>query len=148
MTARRRAQRVQVRESRRGRALRIDGTFASWYTFGPEPRLSFAAVVAVAVLVIACPCALGLATPISIMVSVGKAAELGILVRNGDALQAARTIDTIVLDKTGTITLGRPEVVEIKPTPGVSEEALLKVAAAVEEGSEHPLAAAVVSVKQ
>jgi Cu+-exporting ATPase len=120
-------------------------TFASWYTFGPEPRLSFAAVVAVAVLVIACPCALGLATPISIMVSVGKAAELGILIRNGDALQAARTIDTVVLDKTGTITRGRPEVVEIQPAPGVSEEALLKVAAAVEEGSEHPLAAAVVS---
>lgn len=120
-------------------------TFAAWYTFGPEPRLSFAAVVAVAVLVIACPCALGLATPISIMVSVGKAAELGILVRNGDALQAARTIDTVVLDKTGTITHGRPEVVEIRPVQGVSEDHLLKVAAAAEEGSEHPLAASVVA---
>ena len=120
-------------------------TFAAWYTFGPEPRLSFASVVAVAVLVIACPCALGLATPISIMVSVGKAAELGILVRNGDALQAARRADTVVLDKTGTITTGNPTVVGIFPSRGVSEEDLLSIAGAAEEGSEHPLATAVVS---
>ncbi|NNM05445.1 MAG: copper-translocating P-type ATPase [Gemmatimonadetes bacterium] len=119
-------------------------TFAVWYTFGPEPRLSFAAVVAVAVLVIACPCALGLATPISIMVSVGKAAELGILVRNGEALQAARRIDTVVLDKTGTITVGEPSLQRILPGAGVSEKELLSLAAAVEDGSEHPLAAAVV----
>ena len=94
-------------------------TFAAWYTFGPDPRLSFAAVVAVAVLVIACPCALGLATPISIMVSVGKAAELGILVRNGEALQAARRVDTVVLDKTGTITQGEPTVADVLPAPGI-----------------------------
>jgi Cu+-exporting ATPase len=120
-------------------------TFALWYTFGPEPRLSFAAVVAVAVLVIACPCALGLATPISVMVSVGKAAELGILIRNGDALQAARQVDTVVLDKTGTITKGQPSVVELVPASGTPEDQLLSVAAAAEEGSEHPLALAVIS---
>ncbi len=119
-------------------------TFATWYTFGPDPRLSFAAVVAVAVLVIACPCALGLATPISIMVSVGKAAELGILVRNGEALQAARQVGTVVLDKTGTITKGEPGLSGVHPRTGVSEEELLSLAAAAEEGSEHPLAAAVV----
>jgi Cu+-exporting ATPase len=119
-------------------------TFAFWYTFGPEPRLSFAAVVAVAVLVIACPCALGLATPISIMVSVGKAAQAGILVRNGDALQGARQVDTILLDKTGTLTKGEPALTAIHPAPGVSEEELLTLTAAVEEGSEHPLAQAVV----
>ena len=120
-------------------------TFAIWYTFGPEPRLSFATVVAVAVLVIACPCALGLATPISIMVSVGKAAEFGILVRNGEALQAARRVDTVVLDKTGTITQGKPKLVKVLPISGVSEDELLSFAASAEEGSEHPLAAAVVS---
>jgi len=119
-------------------------TFALWYTFGPEPRLSFAAVVAVAVLVIACPCALGLATPISIMVSVGKAAESGILIRNGDALQAARRVDTVVLDKTGTITRGEPALTGVLPVQGIGEEELLALAAAAEEGSEHPLAGAVV----
>jgi len=119
-------------------------TFALWYTFGPEPRLSFAAVVAVAVLVIACPCALGLATPISIMVSVGKAAESGILIRNGDALQAARRVDTVVLDKTGTITRGEPALTGVHPAPGIREEEILGLAAAAEEGSEHPLAEAVV----
>jgi Cu+-exporting ATPase len=120
-------------------------TFAVWYSLGPEPRLSFAAVVAVSVLVIACPCALGLATPISIMVSVGKAAEYGILVRNGEALQAARRVDTVVLDKTGTITEGKPKLVDVLPSPGISEDDLLSVAGAAEEGSEHPIAAAVVS---
>jgi P-type Cu+ transporter len=120
-------------------------TFAFWYTFGPEPRLTFAAVVSVAVLVIACPCALGLATPISIMVSVGKAAEHGILVRNGEALQAARRVDTVVLDKTGTITRGEPALVDVLPGPGVPEAELLAVAAAAEVGSEHPLAKAVVA---
>jgi len=120
-------------------------TFAVWYSLGPEPRLSFAAVVAVSVLVIACPCALGLATPISIMVSVGKAAEYGILVRNGEALQAARRVDTVVLDKTGTITQGKPKLVDVLPGPGISEEDLLSVAGAAEEGSEHPIAAVVVS---
>jgi Cu+-exporting ATPase len=120
-------------------------TFALWYTVGPDPRLSFAAVVAVAVLVIACPCALGLATPISVMVSVGKAAEMGILVRNGDAIQAARRVDTVVLDKTGTITRGEPALTAVFPGKGVQERELLSVAAAAEEGSEHPLAEAVVT---
>lgn len=119
-------------------------TFAVWYTVGPDPRINFAAVVAVAVLVIACPCALGLATPISIMVSVGKAAEWGILIRNGEALQAARRVDTVILDKTGTITRGEPALTGILPLGDVSEEDLLRAAAAAEEGSEHPLARAVV----
>ena len=120
-------------------------TFALWYTFGPEPRLSFAAVVAVAVLVIACPCALGLATPISVMVSVGKAAQAGILVRNGEALQSARRVDTIILDKTGTITRGEPALTLVFPATGMDEKELLSLAAAAEEGSEHPLAEAVVN---
>ena len=118
-------------------------TFAAWYTFGPEPRLIFAAVVAVAVLVIACPCALGLATPISIMVSVGKAAQAGILVRNGDALQQARRADTVILDKTGTITRGEPALTTVLPGEGVAEDELLALAAAAEDASEHPLAQAV-----
>jgi len=117
-------------------------TFALWYTFGPEPRINFAAVVSVAVLVIACPCALGLATPISIMVSVGKAAEVGILVRDGQALQVARQVDTVVLDKTGTVTQGRPAVTALQPAEGISETDLLSCAAAAEEGAEHPLAEA------
>ena len=119
-------------------------TFTVWYTFGPEPVLSHAVVVAVAVLVIACPCALGLATPISIMVAVGKAAEHGILIRNGEALQRARSVDTIVLDKTGTVTHGTPVLTDVRPLDGVSEEELLRLAAAAEQGSEHPLARAVV----
>jgi Cu+-exporting ATPase len=119
-------------------------TFASWYTFGPDPRINFAAVVSVAVLVIACPCALGLATPISIMVSVGKAAEVGILVRDGEALQAARRVDTVILDKTGTVTQGRPAVTALFPAEGIPEADLLSSVAAAEEGSEHPLAEAVV----
>ena len=119
-------------------------SFAAWYTFGPVPALSYAVVVAVAVLVIACPCALGLATPISIMVAVGKAAEHGILIRNGEALQRARNVDTIVLDKTGTVTQGAATLTDLVPREGVSEAELLGLAAAVEAGSEHPLGAAVV----
>ena len=118
-------------------------SFALWYTFGPEPALSYAVVVAVAVLVIACPCALGLATPISIMVAVGKAAEHGILIRNGEALQRARSVDTVVLDKTGTVTQGRPTLTDVVPLGGASDEELLRLAAATETGSEHPLAQAV-----
>jgi Cu+-exporting ATPase len=118
-------------------------SFAVWYTFGPEPVLSYAMVVAVAVLVIACPCALGLATPISIMVAVGKAAEHGILIRNGEALQRARTVDTVVLDKTGTVTQGAPILTDVVPLGDVSEKELVRVAAAAETGSEHPLAQAV-----
>ena len=119
-------------------------SFAVWYTFGPAPALSYAVVVAVAVLVIACPCALGLATPISIMVAVGKAAEYGILIRNGEALQRARGVDTIVLDKTGTVTQGAATLTDVVPHEGVIEADLLRLVAAVEAGSEHPLGRAVV----
>ena len=120
------------------------GTFAAWYAFGPEPSLSYALVAAVSVLVIACPCALGLATPISVMIAVGKAAELGVLVRNGEALQRARRLDTIVLDKTGTITEGRPAVADVCPVKPWSDAELLASAASAESGSEHPLGQAVV----
>ncbi|MBI4520764.1 MAG: cadmium-translocating P-type ATPase, partial [Gemmatimonadetes bacterium] len=117
--------------------------FAAWYTIGPEPQLNYATVVAVAVLVIACPCALGLATPISVMVAVGKAAEHGVLVRSGAALQAARALDVIVLDKTGTVTSGRPEVTDVITAPGFAEAAALELAAAAERDSEHPLGEAI-----
>lgn len=119
-------------------------SFAVWYSVGPAPALSYAVVVAVAVLVIACPCALGLATPISIMVAVGKAAEHGILIRNGEALQLARGVDTIVLDKTGTVTQGAATLTDVIPMEGVSEADLLRLVAAVEAGSEHPLGKAVI----
>jgi Cu+-exporting ATPase len=119
-------------------------SFAVWYTFGPQPALNYAAVVAVAVLVIACPCALGLATPISIMVGIGKAAELGILVRNGEALERARELEVVVLDKTGTVTEGRPVLSDVVPVGGMTEDELLALAAAAESGSEHPLGRAVV----
>ncbi|MDE2772965.1 MAG: heavy metal translocating P-type ATPase [Gemmatimonadota bacterium] len=120
-------------------------SFVLWYVFGPEPRLSFAAVVAVSVLVIACPCALGLATPVSIMVAVGKAAELGVLVRDGTAFQRARNVDVVMLDKTGTLTEGRPTVADICPLAGFDEPGLLALASAAEARSEHPLGQAVVS---
>ena len=116
-------------------------SFAVWYTFGPS--LSYAVVVAVAVLVIACPCALGLATPISIMVAVGKAAEYGVLIRNGEALQRARNVDTVVLDKTGTVTQGAATLTDVVPLGGVSDKDLLRLTAAVEAGSEQPLGMAV-----
>ncbi len=118
-------------------------TFLAWFNFGPDPRISFAIVATMTVLIIACPCALGLATPISIMVGVGKAAEFGVLIRNGDALQQAGRLTTVVLDKTGTVTEGRPRVTAVLPAEGWDEERLLCLAAAVESGSEHPLAAAV-----
>ena len=119
-------------------------TFLLWYDLGPEPVLSFAIVTTMTVLIIACPCALGLATPISIMVGVGKAAEYGILIRNGDALQQAGKLTAVVLDKTGTVTQGKPAVTRLVPVNGWDETALLRIAASVEAGSEHPLAAAVV----
>ncbi len=119
-------------------------TALAWFNFGPDPRLSYMLVTAMTVLIIACPCALGLATPISIMVGVGKAAEYGVLIRNGEALQRAGQLTTIVLDKTGTITTGRPTVTTLAPSAGWSELELLRLAAAVEIGSEHPLAEAVV----
>ncbi len=120
-------------------------TALAWFHFGPEPRLGYVLATSVTVLVIACPCALGLATPISIMVGVGKAAELGILVRDGDALQKARRLTTIVLDKTGTVTEDRPTVTDIRPAPGKEAGAVLRLAASLEAGSEHPLAEAVVA---
>ncbi|HEX7126838.1 MAG TPA: heavy metal translocating P-type ATPase [Thermodesulfobacteriota bacterium] len=119
-------------------------TFAGWLLLGPEPALIPALTAAIAVLIIACPCALGLATPTAVMVGTGKAAELGILIRGGEALEAARRVDTVVLDKTGTLTRGRPAVTRIV-TDGLPEAALLRLAAAVEVGSEHPLGEAVVT---
>ena len=119
-------------------------TFAGWMLFGPEPRLTFALTSAIAVLIIACPCAMGLATPTAIMVGTGKGAEHGILVRDGAALEGAQRITAVVLDKTGTITRGEPSVTHVQPVPGTTEAALLRVAAAAERGSEHPLAEAIV----
>ncbi|RMG31693.1 MAG: cadmium-translocating P-type ATPase [Gammaproteobacteria bacterium] len=121
-------------------------TFLAWYDFGPEPRLSYALVTAITVLVIACPCALGLATPISIMVAIGKAAEHGVLVRSGEALQRAGRLTTLLLDKTGTVTEGRPAVVEVLALAGGLEAAeVLALAAGLETGSEHPLAQAILA---
>ena len=119
-------------------------TFLSWFNFGPEPRATYMLVTTMTVLIIACPCALGLATPISIMVGVGKGAEYGILIRNGDALQQAGKLTTVVLDKTGTVTEGHPTVTSLVPVEGWDEERLLSIAAGVETGSEHPLAEAIV----
>ncbi len=119
-------------------------TFLVWFNVGPEPRVSFGLVATMTVLIIACPCALGLATPISIMVGVGKAAEFGILIRNGEALQQAGKLTVVVLDKTGTITMGRPAVTALVPAAGFDETRLLTLAASVEAGSEHPLAQAIV----
>jgi Cu+-exporting ATPase len=115
-----------------------------WFNVGPEPQLAYMIVSATTVLIIACPCALGLATPMSVMVGVGKAAEAGILIRNGEALQQSSRLTTIVLDKTGTITAGRPEVTAIHPAKGFTEEELLSQAASLEAGSEHPLAQAII----
>ncbi len=120
-------------------------TFAGWMIWGPDPKVSFALQAAIAVLVIACPCALGLAAPTAIMVGTGKAAENGILVRGGEALEQARKIDTIVLDKTGTLTRGQPMVSEIVPEGDFSADDLLGLAAALEVSSEHPLGEAVVA---
>ncbi|MDX2412648.1 MAG: copper-translocating P-type ATPase, partial [Woeseiaceae bacterium] len=121
-------------------------TFFAWLTFGSGDQvISFAIVTAMTVLIIACPCALGLATPISIMAGVGKAAEFGTLIRNGDALQQAGKLDTIILDKTGTVTEGRPSVTSVLALDGWTEEQLLQWGASVEKGSEHPLAEAIVT---
>jgi Cu+-exporting ATPase len=120
-------------------------TFAGWLVLGPAHSATNALQAAVAVLIIACPCALGLATPTAIMVGTGRAAELGILIRGGEALEQARRIDTVVLDKTGTLTEGRPRVTEVVPAPGWTARELVRLAAGVEVGSEHPLAAAVLA---
>ena len=114
--------------------------FIAWTIWGPEPRLAYGLVAAVSVLIIACPCALGLATPMSIMVGVGRGAQAGVLIKNAEALERLEKVDTLVVDKTGTLTRGKPKVVALKPAPGVSEETLLKFAASLERGSEHPLA--------
>lgn len=119
-------------------------TFLAWFNFGHQPALNYAIVTMVAVLVIACPCALGLATPISLMVGVGKAAEHGVLIRNGEALETASRLTTIVLDKTGTITKGKPELTDVLPLKGYSEDELLRLAAVADRRSEHPLAEAIV----
>ena len=115
-----------------------------WFNFGPDPKSTFMIVTAMSVLIIACPCALGLATPISIMVGVGKAAEYGVLIRKGDSLQQAGQLTTVVLDKTGTITEGRPSVTTIEPLSGWNERQILQIAASVEVGSEHPLAQSII----
>ncbi|MCH9643479.1 MAG: heavy metal translocating P-type ATPase [Gammaproteobacteria bacterium] len=121
-------------------------TALGWYNFGPEPHIAFMLETTIAVLVIACPCALGLATPISIMVGVGKAAEYGVLVRKGEALQTVRQLTAIILDKTGTITLGHPECVDIYCVNDNSADTVLQLAASIENHSEHPLATAVVDM--
>jgi P-type Cu+ transporter len=118
--------------------------FAAWATFGPEPRMAFGLVAAVSVLIIACPCALGLATPMSIMVGVGRGAQAGVLIKNAEALERMEKVDTLVVDKTGTLTEGKPKVTAIVPAAGLEENGLLRLAASVERASEHPLADAVV----
>jgi Cu+-exporting ATPase len=123
-------------------------TFLAWLAFGPAPALSTALVHAVAVLIIACPCAMGLATPTSIMVATGRAAELGILFRQGDALHALRDVKLVALDKTGTLTIGHPELTDIEIAPGFSETEVLALVAAVERSSEHPIARALVAAAE
>ena len=118
--------------------------FGVWAFFGPEPAMSYGLIAAVSVLIIACPCALGLATPMSIMVGVGKGAEAGVLIKNAEALERLEKIDTLVVDKTGTLTEGNPSVVAISPVEGQEEAELLRLTASVERASEHPLAAAIV----
>jgi Cu+-exporting ATPase len=118
--------------------------FVVWGLWGPEPRLAFAVINAVAVLIIACPCALGLATPMSIMVGTGRGATLGVLFKNAEALEVMRKVDTLVVDKTGTLTEGKPELVTVEPVSGFDETALLRLAGSLERASEHPLAAAIV----
>ena len=118
--------------------------FAAWAMFGPEPRFAYGLVAAVSVLIIACPCALGLATPMSIMVGVGRGAQAGVLIKNAEALERMEKIDTLVIDKTGTLTEGKPAVTAIVPAPAFDETEVLRLAASVERASEHPLAAAIV----
>jgi len=119
-------------------------TLIAWALIGPEPRLSHALVNAIAVLIIACPCALGLATPMSIMVGTGRGAQAGVLVKNAEALELMEKVDTLVIDKTGTLTVGKPRLVAVQPVNGFEEADLLRLGAALERGSEHPLAAAIV----
>ena len=122
--------------------------FAAWATWGPEPRFAFGLLAAVSVLIIACPCALGLATPMSIMVGIGRGARAGVLIKNAEALERFEKVDTLVIDKTGTLTEGKPKVVAVTAVGGWSEDAVLRLAASLERGSEHPLAAAIVAAAQ
>ena len=119
--------------------------FAAWAVFGPEPRFAYGLVAAVSVLIIACPCALGLATPMSIMVGVGRGAQAGVLIRNAEALERMEKVDTLVIDKTGTLTQGKPAVTAIVPAPDFDADEMLRLAASVETASEHPLAHAIVA---
>ncbi|MEX0599115.1 MAG: heavy metal translocating P-type ATPase [Rhodothermales bacterium] len=123
-------------------------TFVGWMIWGPTPALTFALVAAVSVLIIACPCAMGLATPTSVMVGTGKAAEMGVLFRRGSALETLAEADTIVLDKTGTLTEGRPRLTDVHPAPAFSRTEVLRLAAAVEKRSEHPIGQAIVDAAQ
>ncbi len=122
--------------------------FIAWALVGPEPRLTYALVNAIAVLIIACPCALGLATPMSIMVGTGRGATAGVLVKNAEALELMEKVDTLVVDKTGTLTVGKPKLVGIELANGFAEDQVLRLAASLERGSEHPLAAAIVEGAQ
>jgi P-type Cu+ transporter len=122
--------------------------FVAWSIWGPEPRLTYALIAAVSVLIIACPCALGLATPMSIMVGVGRGAHGGVLIRNAEALERLAKVDTVVIDKTGTLTEGKPQVTAVQGAPGRSTEEILRLAASLERGSQHPLAAAIVAAAQ
>ncbi len=122
--------------------------FAAWAIWGPEPRLSYGLVAAVTVLIIACPCALGLATPMSIMVGVGRGAQAGVLIKNAEALERMEKVDTLVVDKTGTLTEGKPTVTAVVPAQGFSESDILRLAASVERASEHPLALAIVAAAE
>lgn len=124
------------------------GTFIVWATVGPEPQLTYALINAVAVLIIACPCALGLATPMSIMVAMGKGAQVGVLFKNAEAIEVLRDVETLLVDKTGTLTEGKPKLVTVTPAAGVNERELLRFAASLEKGSEHPLATAIVAGAQ
>jgi P-type Cu+ transporter len=119
--------------------------FVVWFLLGPSPQLAYALVAAVSVLIIACPCALGLATPISIMVATGRGAHVGVLIRNAEALERLASVDTIVVDKTGTLTEGKPRLTGVEPAEGVSADELMTIAASIEAGSEHPLAEAIVA---
>jgi len=123
-------------------------TFAVWAAWGPDPRLAHALVNAVAVLIVACPCALGLATPMAIMVGTGRGAQAGVLIKNAEALELLARVDTLVVDKTGTLTEGRPRLTAVDPAPGRTAPDLLRLAAAVERGSAHPLAAAIVGAAE
>ena len=119
-------------------------TFIVWFNFGPTPAFIFGMVNAVAVLIIACPCALGLATPLSIMVGTGKGAQNGILIRSAEALETAHKLNTLVLDKTGTITKGQPSLTDVVPVDGNDTDELLRLVASAERSSEHPLGQAIV----